>query len=99
LKVQIFPWQNKIVLQDINYQKVVNWVSGEFDLFQQDYKEGLKIYCPNGFIHIKKKENTNLVTALIKSKSSYSGTMYQDKLNFVLGLLKNYNQQGKRIIN
>ncbi len=30
------------------YNKFLNWISGEFDLYPQDESEGLKIFCLKG---------------------------------------------------
>jgi hypothetical protein len=36
------------------YNKFLNWVTGEFDLFLQDESNNLKIFFPNAQLHIKK---------------------------------------------
>ena len=35
------------------YDKFLNWISGEFDLYPQDEIEGLKIFLPEGEIIIR----------------------------------------------
>lgn len=34
------------------YEQFINWVSGDFELFLQDYDDGLTIYFPGGRLKI-----------------------------------------------
>jgi hypothetical protein len=55
------------------YNKFLNWISGEYDLYLQDGKEDLKIYFPNGILKIE-KQNTNTITAEISFHTSNLNT-------------------------
>ena len=58
------------------YEKYLNWVQGEFVLFQIDDLDGLKVYCPSCWITIKMKENDTDILKFeinIKSKSKNTG--------------------------
>jgi hypothetical protein len=50
----------------IHYNKFLNWISGEFDLFLQDESNGLQVFFPNGKFNIKNiKKTTNSIIAEI----------------------------------
>ena len=39
------------------YERLINWVSGEFDLFLQDESDNLKVYFSNGWFMIRSFKN------------------------------------------
>lgn len=41
------------------YEKFLNWVSGEFELYLQDKLHGLKIFYPGGYFYITETERSN----------------------------------------
>ena len=52
------------------YNKFINWVSGEFDLYLQDESNGLDVFFPNGKLNIQKaKNNDNSIVAEINFES------------------------------
>ena len=58
------------------FDKFINWVSGEFDLYQKEESNGLKVYYPNGWftIEIIAKQSQHIeILILIKSKTIESG--------------------------
>ncbi|WP_430410432.1 hypothetical protein [Kordia sp.] len=72
------------------YDKFLNWVSGEFDLYLQDESNGLHVFFPEGTFHIKNgDEKGNTVTAEIhlKSKVLQKGIDMIDEIMSVYNLL------------
>ena len=69
------------------YNKFLNWISGEFDLYPQDESEGLKIFLPEGEIIIRHVvENGKIITKItLDYRLIRSGQLIFDKI------LKNYN--------
>ena len=69
------------------YDKFLNWISGEFDLYTQDEFEGLKIFLPEGEIFIRHVvENDKIITKItLEFRLIRSGQLIFDKI------LKNYN--------
>jgi hypothetical protein len=41
------------------YEKLINWVTGEFDLYLKNESETLKVYFPNGWFSIRNFKNEN----------------------------------------
>jgi hypothetical protein len=71
------------------YNKFINWVSGEFDLYLQDKSNGLDVFFPNGKLNIKKaidQDNTLVAKINFESKLQNQGT---DIINKIMAL---YNQ-------
>lgn len=54
------------------YERLVNWVTGEFDLFLQNESELLEVYFPNGWFSIrnfKNLKNQELIEIKVEGKS------------------------------
>lgn len=54
------------------YEKLINWVSGEFDLFLMHESDSLKVYFPNGWFSIIGLTNENeqeVIQINVKGKS------------------------------
>ena len=54
------------------YEKLINWVTGEFDLFLKNESEILKVYFPNGWFSIrnfKDENNQERIEIVIEGKS------------------------------
>jgi hypothetical protein len=69
------------------YDKFLNWISGEFDLYPQDQLEGLKIFLPEGEIIIRHVvKNGKIITKVtLECRLIRSGQLIFDKI------LHNYN--------
>lgn len=53
-KKAYFEYVHKESVSSISiFNKLLNWVSGEFILHLQDWDDGLKIFFPSGFLSIK----------------------------------------------
>tara|TARA_R110002049_G_scaffold17238_1_gene67390 strand:- start:4318 stop:4713 length:396 start_codon:yes stop_codon:yes gene_type:complete len=53
------------------YERLINWVTGEFDLFLQNESELLEVYFPNGWFSIRsfKNKNQELIEIKVEGKS------------------------------
>lgn len=72
------------------YNQFINWVIGEFDLYQIDESEVLKIYFSNGWFTIEalnKNENCIKITIKIKSKTLNDGRKIENKINSIFSNL------------
>lgn len=58
------------------YEKFLNWVSGEFELYLQDKLDGLKIFFPGGYLYItetRTNNNTLGLKIMVNSKCKQKG--------------------------
>tara|TARA_R100001369_G_scaffold92750_1_gene139585 strand:- start:1920 stop:2246 length:327 start_codon:yes stop_codon:yes gene_type:complete len=63
--------QRESVMNKHLYNKFLNWVSGEFDLYLQDELNGLEVFFPNGRFTIKSIAGTKkdvLIEINVRSK-------------------------------
>jgi len=74
------PYYNFIKCENIKsidvYHKFLNWIQGEFDLYQIEEFEGLKVYYPEGWLSVKmiNKKDDNVYTEIyVKCKSKKTG--------------------------
>jgi hypothetical protein len=81
------PYYNfiqKEVIKSIEiYNKFLNWTQSEFDLYQKDELDGLKVYFPNGCFTIKiinKKAGIINAEICVKSKSKKFGFKTYQKI-------------------
>jgi len=62
----------KTLANNYLYNKFINWISGEFDLYLQDEQNGLDVFFPGGKVNINKVEEIkdNVVVEInIESKN------------------------------
>lgn len=85
-KDQTTPFQLKKV-ETINvkgiYERLINWVSGEFDLYLQNESDSLKVYFPNGSFsirNVKGEKNQELIEIKVEGKSRKACQKMMDKL-------------------
>ncbi|WP_299555071.1 hypothetical protein [Seonamhaeicola sp.] len=65
------------------YDKFINWVSGEFDLCLQEEQNGLKVYHPNGWLQIantSKESEQVCLQIIIHNKSKKAGEILSNEL-------------------
>ncbi|MBU2951819.1 hypothetical protein KO493_14055 [Tamlana agarivorans] len=58
------------------YNKFLNWVSGEFELFLQDDSHGLKVYFPSGYLEVRLLQSNRrdiYFEIFVNSKNSTTG--------------------------
>ncbi|WP_299546810.1 hypothetical protein [Seonamhaeicola sp.] len=66
------------------YDKFINWVSGEFDLCLQEEHNGLKVYHPNGWLQIantSKEPEQVCLQIIIHNKSKKAVELLSKELN------------------
>jgi len=95
------PYYNFIKYENIKtidiYNTFINWLIGEFDLYQTEEFDGLKVYYPNGSFSIKvlnKSEMGINIIIEIKSKTLDSGMKIETQINMIYSSL---NQVFKNI--
>jgi len=81
------PYYNFIKHESVDniedYEKFLNFVKGEFDLFQKEEINGLKVYFPNGWfvVNLLNENERNIEFIInIKSKTLKSGKIIESKL-------------------
>lgn len=81
------PYYNFILTKKMKsldvYHKFLNWIKGEFDLYQMDELEGLKVYSPNGWFtinNISQSDEIINVEIFVKCKSKKSGLKIFQKI-------------------
>jgi phosphomannomutase len=81
------PYYNFITYEKIKtieiYDKFLNWIQGEFDLYQMEELDGLKVYFPNGWFSItisSKRELDLKIVIKIKSKTLSSGIKIESQI-------------------
>lgn len=95
------PYYNFIKYENIKtidiYNTFINWLIGEFDLYQMEEFDGLKVYYPNGLFSVKvlnKSEMGINIIIEIKSKTLDSGMKIETQINMIYSSL---NQVFKNI--
>lgn len=88
------PYYNFITYENIKtidvYDKFINWVRGEFDLFQMEELDGLKVYYPNGWFYIELLTETDLdliISIKIKSRTLDSGLKKEAQIQIIFNHL------------
>lgn len=64
--------KEEIVKTNAVYERLINWVTGEFDLYLKNESEILKVYFPNGWFSIrnfKGEDNKELIEIKVEGKS------------------------------
>jgi len=70
------------------YEKFLNWVSAEFELYLQDKLHGLKIFYPGGYFYITEAERSNNdvnFKIIVKNKYRQKGVQINNQVNAILG--------------
>tara|TARA_R110002072_G_scaffold135530_3_gene277004 strand:- start:3867 stop:4247 length:381 start_codon:yes stop_codon:yes gene_type:complete len=70
------------------YEKFLNWVSAEFELYIQDKPHGLKIFYPGGYFYITETERTNNVVnfnIIVRNKYQQKGVQINNQIYAILG--------------
>jgi hypothetical protein len=84
--------QRKFFISNTLYDKFLNWLSGEFDLYLQDEQNGLEVFFSNGRFSIKKvaenKENIE-IEINVKSKNLTIGSSIAHQIMSVYNHLEN----------
>ncbi|PQJ81262.1 hypothetical protein [Polaribacter glomeratus] len=75
-----------------DFDRLINWLSGEFILYQQDENQVLKVYFPNGwFIVSFKKGINNEYKVLMKHKSKFTFIDIKKQLLLAIDRFKKIN--------
>ncbi len=70
------------------YEKFLNWVSAEFELYLQDKLHGLKIFYPGGYFCITETERRNNVVnfkIIVRNKYRQKGIQINNQVYAILG--------------
>jgi len=99
------PYHNFIKHESVDgieaYEKFLNFVKGEFDLFQKEEINGLKVYFPNGWfiVEILKETESNIEFKInIKSKTLKSGKVVEAKINALNKLFNNVLDKKEKVL-
>lgn len=84
------PYYNFMIYENIKtidiYYTFINWVSGEFDLYQMEEVDGLKVYYPNGWFSIEVLSESEIdlnIVIKIKSKKLDSGSKIEAQIKTI----------------
>lgn len=99
------PYYNFIKHENIEvveeYEKFLNLIKGEFDLFQKEEINGLKVYFPNGwFVVDMLKDNGDDKEFLIniKSKTLKSGKSIESRIKGLYILFNNVIENKEKVL-
>lgn len=100
------PYYNFIKYENIKtieiYHKFLNWIKGEFDLYQMDELDGLIVYFPNGSFSITMLSERELdfkIMIKIKSKTLNSGIKVASQIkNRYMDLTQFFENKGKNVL-
>lgn len=65
------------------YERLINWVSGEFDLYIKDESDILKVYFPNGWFSIrnfKDENNKEFIEIKVHGKSKIACEIFNNRI-------------------
>ncbi len=72
-----------------DFDTLMNWVSAEFILYQQEDHQGIKVYFPNGWFVIRTiEEMDNEYLVHIWSKSKFNFSTIKEQLSLALHRFK-----------
>ena len=84
------------------YNRFQNWIQGEFDLYQMEELDSLKVYYPNGWFSIRVLLETELdlnIEIKIKSRTINSGILIESKINKIHTHLNQvYENEVKKVV-
>jgi hypothetical protein len=79
-------------IEDIEfYDKFLNWVKGEFDLYLMEELDGLTVHYPSGFFSVKlylENENDFSIEIKIISKTLKTACQFSAKIEIIQNHLK-----------
>ena len=82
------------------YDKFLNWVSVEFELFLQDNLDGLQIFFPGGYCSITNCEtNNNQIEfkVIVKSKYKQKGIQINNQIYAILSHILNLKKHSNTL--
>jgi|TARA_R110002050_G_scaffold96369_1_gene200395 hypothetical protein len=82
-------------LNQINdFENLINWLSNEFILYQQEENNGLKVFFPNGWFNISSSEKeNNEYKVYLDSKSKFTFTKIKEQLLFAIKRFKHLKKE------
>lgn len=87
-----YIWREHLGSLD-DYKIMLNWMSDEFTLYQQDYGDGLKVNFPNGYFFIYLTQTTIAEFEInIHSKCNKSLVKTYNNICTVVNHFKNYKE-------
>ncbi|MDO7172663.1 hypothetical protein [Mariniflexile sp. AS56] len=95
---QVIPFHLKKVEAIKNngvYNKMINWVIGEFDLYLKNESENLKVYFPNGWFSIrciKSENNKDLLEINVEGKSRIACERIMFRLDSIYNHVVRFNE-------
>ena len=100
------PYYNFITYENIKtieiYDKFLNWIKGEFDLYQMEELDGLIVYYPNGRFSISNLSERELdfnIMIKIKSKTLDSGLIIESQIKKIYSHLNQVlDNNGKNVL-
>jgi hypothetical protein len=85
-----FSWIDSIGKSN-NIDSFINWLSGEFILYQQEDIQGIKVYFPNWwFVVHSLEEKDNTYKFIINYKSKYAFIKIKNQLSLAIHRFKSY---------
>lgn len=96
METELINSNHQLVLQEhldkiSDFNKLLNWMSGEFILHQQDDEKGLKVYFPNGWFFINLiNESTIYFEIIIKSNCKKTFAKMQKQIVSIVNHFKLY---------
>ena len=99
------PYHNFIEYKSVDiiedYEKFLNLVKGEFDLFQKEEINELKVYFPNGWfvVGLLNDDEKNIEFKInIKSKTLKSGKVIEAKIKTLDCLFNNVLEKKEKVL-
>ncbi|MDO6760004.1 hypothetical protein Q4566_07305 [Tamlana sp. 2_MG-2023] len=82
-----------------NYERLVNWLCGEFDLYLKNESEVLTIYFPNGWLNVRSfKDKYENVEIIVAGKSKISCQKIMEKVEHVFNHVIRFSEIKSRHI-
>lgn len=74
-----------------DFEQLLNWTSGEFELHLQENKDGLKVYYPNGYFYMNLNSESKLrCDVLFISKCKRTLVQILERLSSVIHHFKKF---------
>jgi sRNA-binding regulator protein Hfq len=87
-----FNWvRTEEIYNNTYYKKLINWLSGEFNLYLQEESEDLKVYFPNGWFLIKLIEDMDTkYEIIVKCKCKNTIVQMYNQISSVVNHFKSF---------
>ena len=87
--------KEEMVKSNVVFERLINWVTGEFDLYLKNESEILEVYLPNGWFSIRNFKNENnkeVIEIRVEGKSRIACQKVMNQLEFIFNHVVRFSE-------